>query len=236
MGDPVYAVTSSSGLTWSATEGVLYAVSPADEIAGAGSGFSVLRFTASIAPGASGGALVDRTGALIGIITGPKQAASRFAVPIENVLGLSEAGPRSIFGSGAALQVVPPQSESSQASPPARGSSPKHILRRATTVYLHSKTAFLTIDTLEHALVTDQGWPELGLSIVQDRQMADLIIEIDRPLFTYVHTYLISDRKTSIVLGAGKVTAFDGTLASGPMAKEIVKLLAAARLPEPPTK
>ena len=85
QGDPVYAVTNANGLTWSATEGILSAIRPADEVPGAGSGFRLLQFTAPVAPGASGGALVDRNGALIGIITGGKGNAA-FAVPIENVL------------------------------------------------------------------------------------------------------------------------------------------------------
>jgi len=63
-----------------------------------------------------------------------------------------------------------------------------------------------------------------------------LIIELDRPLFTYVHTFVISDKKTSIVLGSGKVTAFDGTIASGGLAKDIVKIFSDARLAPPPKK
>src|SRR5262249_16171968 len=89
QGDAVYAVTNVSGLTWSATEGILSAVRPADEIPDAGSGFRLLQFTAPVAPGSSGGALVDRNGALIGIITSGK-GPNAFAVPIDNVIGLPE--------------------------------------------------------------------------------------------------------------------------------------------------
>src|SRR5258708_1823759 len=87
QGDPVYAVTNADGPGWSATEGILSAIRPADEVPGAGSGFRLLQFSAPVAPGSSGGALVDRAGFLIGIITGSKGYAG-FAVPIENVLGL----------------------------------------------------------------------------------------------------------------------------------------------------
>ena len=76
-----------------------------------------------------------------------------------------------------------------------------------------------------------KDWDKLGLTIVEDQRVADLIIEIDRPLFTYVHTFVLSDKKTTIVLGSGKQTAFDGTIASGGLAKDIVKIFAAARLP-----
>jgi hypothetical protein len=53
----------------------------------------------------------------------------------------------------------------------------------------------------------------------------------DRPLFTYVHTFVIVDKRTSIVLGSGKVTAFDRTIASGRIAKDIVKIFSAVRFP-----
>ncbi len=97
--------------------------------------------------------------------------------------------------------------------------------------FLESKTAFLTVDTLDRALALQKEWPQLALTIVHDQRVADLLIEVDRPLFTYVHTFVIIDKKTSIVLDAGKVTAFDGTIASGGIAKEIVQYFAAARLP-----
>ena len=237
LGDPVYAVTNSNGLTWLTTDGILYAISPAEEISGAGSGFNLLRFTAAVAPGASGGALVDQTGALIGIITGRKGAASPFAVPIDSVLGLPEAGPRTTFGSGVTLQLFAQLAETvPQPVAAAASADPNQIIKNAKTIYVHSKTAFLTVDTLDHALTQQKEWPDLGLTIVEDRRVADLIIELDRPLFTYVHTFVLSDRKTSIVLGSGKVTAFDGTIASGGLATEIVKIFFAARLSAPAKK
>lgn len=118
-----------------------------------------------------------------------------------------------------------------QSSAAIAGSDPKQILEKARTIYIHSKTAFLTVDTLDRALVRQKEWDKLGLTIVQDPRVADLFIELDRPLFTYVHTFVIVNKKTSIVLGSGKVTAFDGTIASGGLAKDIVKIFALARLP-----
>jgi S1-C subfamily serine protease len=236
QGDPVYAVTNADGLTWSATDGILSAVRPADEVPGAGSGFRLLQFTAPVARGASGGALVDRSGALIGIITGGKGVAA-FAVPIENVLGLPDSGSHIALGSGALLQMpVQQAAEIPQSSAAIAGSDPKQILKNARTIQISSKTSFLTVDTLVRALMLEKDWDKLGLTIVSDRRVADLFIEIDRPLFTYVHTFVILDKKTTIVLGSGKVTAFDGTIASGSLAKDIVKIFSAARLPAPPKK
>ena len=236
-GDAVYAVTNANGLAFSATEGILSAVRPADEVPGAGTGFRLIQFTAPIAPGASGGALVDKDGALLGIITGGVHGGAAFAVPIETVLGLPESGRPITLGSGASLQ-MPAQTAAAipHSSAAIANANPQQILKDAKTVYLHSKTAFLTVDTLDRTLVMQKDWDKLGITIVGDPRVADLLIELDRPLFTYVHTFVLSDKKTSIVLGSGKVTAFDGTIASGGLAKEIVGILVAARLPPPPKK
>ena len=139
QGDPVYAVTNESGLAWSATEGILSAIRPADEIPGAGSGFRILQFTAPIAPGSSGGALVDRTGALIGIITA-SQGPAGFAVPIESVLGLPDSGRRTTLGSGSLLQMpAKVAAEVAQSSAAIAGSDPKQILKDAKTIFVQSR-------------------------------------------------------------------------------------------------
>jgi len=237
MGSPVYAVTNSSGLTWLTTEGILFAISPAEEIHGAGSGFRLLQFTAAVAPGASGGALVDHSGALIGIITGPKGAASPFAVPIENILGLPEAGPRTAFGSGASLQIIAQQTETVQQPGAAVASTnPRQIIKNAKTVYVHSKTMFITVEAMDQALTQQQEWPDLGLTIVQDPSTADLLIEVSRVKFTNVHTFVLSDRKTSIVLNSGNEIAINGAIASRSLAKDIVAILFAARQTAPAIK
>jgi hypothetical protein len=234
QGDPVYAVTNANGLAWSATEGIFSAVRSADEVPGAGSGYRMLEFTAPIAPGASGGALVDRNGNLIGIITRGNGSAA-FAVPIESILGLPDAGPRIALGSGSLLRMPAQQAaEIPQSSAAIASADPKAILKNARTIFINSKTSFLTVDTLERDLLLEKDWPKLGLTIVGDPRVADLMIEIDRPLFTYIHTFVITDKRTTIILGTGKVTAFDGTIASGGLADDIVKIFASARLPETP--
>ena len=222
QGDPVYTVNNANGLVWSASEGLLSAIRPASEVPGSGSGFRLLQFTAPIAPGASGGALVDKHGMLIGIITSGLQSSSFFAVPVENVSGLAETSHPIALGSGSLLQ--PPSSAVSTASSAAvANTDPKQILRIAKTVYIFSKTQFLTVDSLDRALLQEKGWKDLSLAIVQDAKLADIYIELDRPLFTYVHTYVISDRATSVVVASGKVTAIDGDTASGRIASQITQ-------------
>lgn len=72
QGDPVYTMTNANGLTWSATDGILSAVRPADEVPGIGSGYRLLQFTDPVEPGSSGGARLDRSGSLMGLITSGK--------------------------------------------------------------------------------------------------------------------------------------------------------------------
>lgn len=235
-GDPVYAVTNAQGLSWSATEGILSASRSADEVAGAGSGFRLLQFTAPVAAGSSGGALVDKSGALVGIITSAKGNAA-FAVPIESIAGLPASGDHIRFGSGALLQ-MPAKAEADvpKSSAAIANTDPKQILKNAKTVCITSKTMFLTVDTLDRALAQNKEWQKLGIVLVNDLRVADLQIELDRPLFTYVHTFVILDKRTSIILGSGKVTAFDGNIASDGLAKDITKIFKAARAPNSPSK
>jgi S1-C subfamily serine protease len=235
-GDAVYAVTNANGLAWTATSGMLSAMRAADDVPGAGSGFRLLQFNASIAAGSSGGALLNSAGTVVGIITSAKGNAG-FAIPIDSVSGLADAGQHIRLGSGSALQL--PQkldAEVPKSSAAIASADPKEILRSAKTVYLNSKTMFLTVDTLDRTLVMQKEWAKLGLTIVADMRVADLVIELDRPLFTYIHTFVITDKRTSIVLGSGKQTAFDGTIASSGLAKDIVKIFAEARLPVPAKK
>jgi hypothetical protein len=119
------------------------------------------------------------------------------------------------------------------------------ILRNARTVFICSDTDFLSSATLSRALLGQKDWEKLGLSIVGGERYinpriskprtAELQLQIDRVVFTHIHTYVLTDRTTGVVLASGRVRALDGVVASGPMAEQIVKILAAARIPASPT-
>lgn len=72
--------------------------------------------------------------------------------------------------------------------------------------------------------------------MVEDPRVADLIIQIDRPLFTYDFTYTLMSPSTSIELATGKVIAFDGVHAAPKIAKNLIKIFLAARQPQPPAQ
>jgi hypothetical protein len=61
------------------------------------------------------------------------------------------------------------------------------------------------------------------------RNVADIEIEIDRPLFTFTFTYKITNRADGILLATGKVTAFDGNSAAPMLAERIVGEISKAR-------
>jgi hypothetical protein len=72
----------------------------------------------------------------------------------------------------------------------------------------------------------------MGLTIVKDAAKADLMVDLDRPLFTYTFTYSVSSADTRVVVTSGKVTAFDGNFAARKIAKELMKRIQSARVTE----
>jgi hypothetical protein len=103
-------------------------------------------------------------------------------------------------------------------------------IKKAQTIYISSETDFLPVGTLDRALMKQKDWEKLGLNIVDNPGGADLQIQVNRIVFTHIHTFVLTDKATSIVLASGRVRALDGVIASGPMAEQIVKVLSAGRL------
>ena len=240
-GDTSYVVSNSNGLGWSASKGIFAASRLADEVPGAGHGYGVLQFTAPVGGGSSGGPLVDSRGALVGIITkgvssgqGGVQSGAVFAVPIESVIGLADGTGNLALGKGAALQM--PMNRPSPSSAALASANPSEILRAAKTINVATRTMYFTPAALEKELAKQKGFESLGMMVVTDNRLADLLITVDRPLFTYTFTYTVADSKTSIVLDSGKVTAIDGNAAAGKIAKQLVTNWGKVRQPESNSK
>lgn len=114
---------------------------------------------------------------------------------------------------------------------PVAGASPESILRMVRTISVSSMTMFLKPDQLEDELRKQPEFEAMGLAIVKDPTKADLMIDLDRPVFTYTFTYSVSSADTRVVVMSGKVIAFDGNLAAPKIAKELMKRIQAAREP-----
>jgi hypothetical protein len=232
-GEPVYVVSNPSGLSWSASAGILSAVRPVSEVAPERSGYSVLQFTAPVSPGSSGGVVVDSKGRALGIVVFSEQGQGlNFAVPIQNVFDLAEqsASQPTQLPSGSNLHLPKPAEPPSSAS--LAHENPASMLRNARTVFIHSRTVWFTPAALEKDLMKQKQFESWGLEIVRDPKLADLNIEVDRPLWTYTFTVTVMDTRTSMLLGSDKVTAASGDSAAHGLAKKVVAILAAARSTE----
>lgn len=223
-GEEVYVVSNPRGLAWSTTSGLLSAIRLADEIPGAGKGFHLLQFSAPASPGSSGGVLVDAYGRALGLVTSSLTGQNlNFAVPLVNVLGLADdSATGAPLGSGNDLNL--PQAGLRGSVQAVVKADPAEILRSARTVVIQSRTMYFTPALLARVLLNQPAFNSLQLKLVQDPRVADLIIKIDRPLFTYDFTYIVTSPSTSIVLASGKVIAFDGAAAAPKIAKNVIKI------------
>jgi hypothetical protein len=110
--------------------------------------------------------------------------------------------------------------------------SPRMLLARARTIYVTSNTSYFEPVQLQNALRKREEVDEWQLAIVDgwDKQkVADILIEVDRPLFTWTFTYKVTQRSTGVILATGKVTAFDGNAAAPKLARRIVEDIKEAR-------
>jgi hypothetical protein len=110
--------------------------------------------------------------------------------------------------------------------------NPTNSLRKARTVFISSRTVWFTTATLEKELMKQRDFQNWGLTVVRDRKLADLHLEVDRPLWTYTFTVVVQDARTSMLLGSYEVIAASGDLAAPTLAEKIVKMIGAARSSE----
>jgi hypothetical protein len=125
-------------------------------------------------------------------------------VPIETVIGLADGTGNLALGNGAALEM--PGGRPSPSSAAVASSNAQDILCAARTARIATRSMYFTPETLERALASQKNFDSIGLTLVKDVWVADLLITIDRPLFTYTFTHSVTDSRTSRVLDSGKGT------------------------------
>lgn len=91
IGATVYAIGSPRGLTGSLSSGIVSSLRPASELSSELSGFRIIQFTAPISPGSSGGALLDETGKLLGLVFAFRPGGQNLnaAIPVNYVAPLA---------------------------------------------------------------------------------------------------------------------------------------------------
>ena len=110
--------------------------------------------------------------------------------------------------------------------------SPRALLSRAQTIYVASSTSYFESVQLQNALRKRSEFETWEMAIIDgwdQRKVADIIIEVDRPLFTFTFTYKITDRSNGILLTTGKITAVDGNVAAPLLASRIMEDIKKAR-------
>ncbi len=103
------------------------------------------------------------------------------------------------------------------------------MLRTFRTIFVESHTIYMKGHFLQDALHLRPELREWGIKIADDRNAADMYIDVTRPFLTFDWVYEMVDLKTGTVLGSGKVIAWDGPIAAPQLAAEIVKRIRSAR-------
>ncbi|HEY1402546.1 MAG TPA: hypothetical protein VGB05_00315, partial [Pyrinomonadaceae bacterium] len=158
-----------------------------------------------------------------------------FAVPFNSVMGLANAPGQTVLGAGTELRLPEPARAPTAAA--VLKTDPKEILRAAKIVHVSSETSYFEPVQLQNELRKQADFVAWQMAIVdgyEGYKVADIKVEIDRPLFTYTFTYKLTDARTNIILATGKVTAWDGNAAAPKLAKRIAADIKKARQPATP--
>lgn len=262
VGSRVFVVSSATGETANASAGILSSVSLADEIGGAGQGYRVLRFTAPMTPHSTGALLIDERGRALGVVTALPQAEHQsYAVPLSSVIGLARSvsgntwvipttGTVTLSPATASATPVPipqrdvlvPQRPVSPLQPRGPGSvvvkpsRPVDVLLASKTIFVTSRTMHFKPEQLINALRKKSQLDNWGLSFVEDRQVADLVLTIDHLVLTYKFTFSLAHQRTGVVVATGSVIIWDGNLGAPRMADRVVEKLTSVRAQTPTSK
>lgn len=87
-------------------------------------------------------------------------------------------------------------------------------LLTANTIFVRSKTAYFKSAALEQALLERDEFQNWGFAISREEADAELIIEVDRKLFSNRFIYSVIDPETNRVLLGGNIGSLGGTVES----------------------
>ncbi|HZG54814.1 MAG TPA: hypothetical protein VEZ40_22105 [Pyrinomonadaceae bacterium] len=91
-------------------------------------------------------------------------------------------------------------------------STPAETLRSAQTIFIRTKSVYFKPAALEQELLDRSAVQQWGIVISRDETDADLIIEVDRKLFTNRFVYSVLDPRANRVLLSGKIGSLGGTV------------------------
>ena len=156
--------------------------------------------------------------ALLALLLGPARLFAQ--LPLTPTVELVEHAAANAAGLEEAAAPAPSPAPAPDDEP--RDHKPGYLLHIARSVAVCSRDSHIPVDTLIGELLAQKGFSDFDLNIVRDERAADLVIQIDHPLHLFDFTYIVTDRRTSVVLASGKVIAWDGIRAAPPLSKKIV--------------
>jgi hypothetical protein len=186
-----------------------------------------------------------------------------FAVPLDAVLGLAALPGGTAFASGASLKLPGPQAPAETAKPPEppaavaparvpqepvsplqapdtansqplESRDPRTILRKFRTIYIDSQSMWLKANVMKSAIYKKKEFLAWGITVVDQRELADVVLRIHLVGGTEDYTYDLQHVNTSITLDSGKVTGFNpilwmsGNAAAPKIADAVIRAIRAA--------
>ncbi len=234
-GKDAFILSDIDGKTWAVTDGIVNTIGLADDLPAAGSGFRVVQFSAALATNAFGGLLTDKTGRAIGLVVSQMQSGRRthYAIPLSSIAGLGEVSTKVLsFSSGKSLDIPRP------VRPPSATeivkSDPHEILRDAKIFHVYSYSFYIKAEMMENAMMRQPEFKAGSLKLIDRKESADILINVEHKLFTWDYRYTLTDRRTGIVLASEKVTVIDGKAAAYKFTKKIMTILRKHKAPSKP--
>jgi len=103
-----------------------------------------------------------------------------------------------------------------------RNFSRSELLLAARTLAICTRDSHIPVDTLTADLLASKGFRDLDLTVIRNTAAADLLVQIDHPLHLFDYSFIVIDRRTSVVLASDSLIAWDGIRASPWLVKKIV--------------
>lgn len=98
----------------------------------------------------------------------------------------------------------------------------KELVTRARSFYIDSDTFYMKREALQSSLLGQAEFKAWDLQITGHRDLADMVVRVQRIPFSNHFTYTVTDQPTDTVVMAGKVDSLAGTV-YGQIAHEIVQ-------------
>jgi hypothetical protein len=110
-----------------------------------------------------------------------------------------------------------------------RETDPAKLLHQSRTLYINSYSNLFKSVQLRNELQKKREFTDWSLSFVDEREVADLILEIEHVPLTWEFPFTIRHQRTGIVITTGKVYAWGGGDGGVLMASRIVDRLTKLR-------